>query len=211
MKTKAKVIYLDLKQKIFSGDLPEGTRLLIHQIAEQYQSSDIPVREALKELAAEDLIEMTPHRGSHVKRVSAKEMRDIVEVRKILDPLAARLAAENATPELVAALERVHSNCEQLARQKKYDDYFVANHEFHQLIIDGCGNSSLKKLLGELMQSERYGRQFFVHFPDRLESSLQQHREMIQLIEQKKGEEVAELMAQHNEESLTQFLELFSS
>ncbi|WP_170126493.1 GntR family transcriptional regulator [Leminorella richardii] len=210
-KTKAKTIYFDLKHKILSGELKADSRLVIHQLAGMYDSSDIPVREALKELAAEDLIEMSPHKGSRVKKLSVKEMQDMLEIRKTLEPLAARLAAENATPELIAQLEAVHAKCEKMAKEKNYSDYSTANREFHQLIVEASDNTYLKKLLSELLRNERRTKTIFDLFPEVVNVSLEEHREMIRLIEQKKGKEIAELMYNHKARSYDKLHAYFSN
>lgn len=209
-KTKAKTIYFDLKHKILSGELKADARLVIHQLAGMYDSSDIPVREALKELAAEDLIEMSPHKGSRVKKLSVKDMQDMLEIRKTLEPLAARLAAENSTPELVASLETVHEKCVKMAQEKNYTDYSTANREFHQLIVEASDNTYLKKLLSELLRNERRTKTIFDLFPDIVSVSLEEHREMIRLIEQKKGREIAELMLKHKARSYDKLHAYFS-
>ncbi|QBH98457.1 GntR family transcriptional regulator [Limnobaculum zhutongyuii] len=211
MKTKAKTIYFDLKHRILSGELKADTRLVIHQLAGMYDSSDIPVREALKELAAEDLIEMSPHKGSRVKRLSVKEMQDMLEIRKTLEPLAARLAAENSTPELVDELEKVYEKSVHMAQEHNYTDYSNANREFHQLIVEASDNTYLKKLLSELLSNERRTKTIFDLFPDVVDMSLQEHREMIQLIAEKKGKEMAELMLKHKSRSYDKLNNYFSN
>lgn len=196
-KTKAKLIYDDLKHQILSGEIKADTRLIIHQLALSYDSSDIPVREALKELAAEDLIEMSPHKGSHVKRLSIKEMQDMLEIRKTLEPLAARLAAENATPELIQSLEALHRQSIDMAAEKNYSDYSTINREFHRLIVEASDNTYLKKILSELLSNERRTKTIFNLFPEVVAVSLEEHAEMIRLLKEGKGQEIAELMLQH--------------
>ncbi|WP_409310226.1 GntR family transcriptional regulator [Pectobacterium sp. B1J-3] len=200
-KTKAKLIYYDLKHKILSGEIKADERLIIHQLALSYDSSDIPVREALKELAAEDLIEMSPHKGSRVKRLSIKEMQDMLEIRKTLEPLAARLAAENATPELIDALETLHQQSLEMAEAQNYSEYSTINREFHQLIVDASDNVYLVKILSELLRNERRTKTIFDLFPEVVALSLAEHQEMIQLLREKKGEEIAKLMLQHKTRS----------
>ncbi|PHI28115.1 GntR family transcriptional regulator [Budvicia aquatica] len=209
-KTKAKMIYDDLKRRILSGELKADVRLVIHQLAVSYDSSDIPVREALKELAAEDLIEMSPHKGSRVKKLSVKEMQDMLEIRKNLEPLAARLAAENSTPELIAALEGVFHRSEKLAEEKNYSEYSNVNREFHQLIVEASDNTYLKKILSELLSNERRTKTIFDLFPDIVTVSLKEHRQMIRLIEAKKGQEIAELMLMHKSRSYGKLQDYFS-
>ncbi|WP_114194691.1 GntR family transcriptional regulator [Edaphovirga cremea] len=209
-KTKAKMIYDDLKHRILSGELKADTRLVIHQLAISYDSSDIPVREALKELAAEDLIEMSPHKGSRVKKLSIKEMQDMLEIRINLEPLAARLAAENSTPELITALEAVLRKSEEMAKHKSYSEYSNANREFHQLIVEASDNLYLKKILSELLGNERRTKTIFDLFPEVVTISLKEHRQMIRLIEEKKGQEIAELMLMHKARSYEKLQNYFA-
>lgn len=209
-KTKAKMIYDDLKHRILSGELKADARLVIHQLAVSYDSSDIPVREALKELAAEDLIEMSPHKGSRVKRLSVKEMQDMLEIRQNLEPLAARLAAENATPELITALEDIHKRSEKAAKAENYSEYSNINREFHQLIVEASDNTYLKKILSELLSNERRTKTIFDLFPEMVAISLKEHRQMINLIEKKKGQEISDLMLAHKSRSYGKLQDYFS-
>ncbi|MGG5965215.1 GntR family transcriptional regulator [Salmonella enterica] len=196
-KTKAKLIYDDLKHKILSGELKAGTRLIIHDLALSYGSSDIPVREALKELAAEDLTEMNPHKGSSVRHLSLKELHDMLEIRKTLEPLAARLAAENITPELIQALEAVYQQLATVALEENFAKFSTLNREFHSLIIEACGNTYLTRILRELLSNERRTKAVFELFPEMISVSLKEHGEIIQLLKEKKGEEIAGLMLKH--------------
>lgn len=209
-KTKAKSIYDDLKHKILSGELKADTRLVIHQLAVSYDSSDIPVREALKELAAEDLIEMSPHKGSRVKKLSVKEMQDMLDIRQNLEPLAAQLAAENATPELVNALEEIFHKTEKVAAEKNYADYSNLNREFHQLIVEASNNTYLKRILSELLSNERRTKTIFDLFPEVVDVSLKEHRQMIDLIKEKKGKEIAALMLEHKARSYAKLQNYFA-
>lgn len=209
-KTKAKQIYDDLKHKILSGEIKADTRLIIHQLALSYDSSDIPVREALKELAAEDLIEMSPHKGSRVKRLSIKEMQDMLEIRKTLEPLAARLAAENATPELIAALEALHQQSAKMAQEKNYSEYSTLNREFHRQIVEASDNTYLKKILSELLSNERRTKTIFDLFPEVVAISLEEHQAIIQLLKERKGKEIAKLMLRHKTRSYDKLQRYFS-
>ncbi|WHP29822.1 GntR family transcriptional regulator [Trabulsiella odontotermitis] len=209
-KTKSKLIYDDLKHRILSGEIKADTRLIIHQLALSYDSSDIPVREALKELAAEDLVEMSPHKGSRVKRLSIKEMQDMLEIRKTLEPLAARLAAEHATPELIASLETLHQQLIKLAEEKNYSEYSTLNRQFHELIIEASDNSYLKKILSELLANERRTKTIFDLFPEVVVISIQEHQEFIQLLKERKGKELAELMWRHKTRSYDKLQSYFA-
>lgn len=208
--TKSKFIYTALKRKILSGELRPDTRLVIRQLAKLYDSSDIPVREALMELAADGLIEMNPHKGSRVKKHSTKELKDMLTIRKALEPLAAALAAENSTPELVEALQASFNQSKKFSDEKNFTAYSDKNREFHQLILDASDNIYLKKILGELLRNELRTKSVFEIFPEILAISQKEHCEMIELIREKKSQEIYELMLKHKTRSYDKLQSYFS-
>lgn len=209
VQTKAEAIYCDLKSRILSGELKADMRLKIRQLAISYESSDIPVREALKELAAEELIEMNPHRGSIVKRFSLKEMQNMLEVREVLEPLAAKLAAERATPELVAALKKIQEKCKKFDREHNYIDYSNANREFHRLIIEASDNDYIIKYMEKLLILQIYTKTIFELFPETTEFSLEDHEKIISLIKKKDGDGLQKIMLGHKKRAYNKLREHF--
>jgi len=99
---------------ILSGELPVGTQLVQAKLAAQLNASNTPVREALRDLASDQLIRFHPHRGAVVHELDMEEMREIYEIRKALEPLAIRLAAPLITrKQLIEASElRAHMDKE---------------------------------------------------------------------------------------------------
>ncbi|WP_027092297.1 GntR family transcriptional regulator [Cohnella thermotolerans] len=100
-------VYLSLKRKILKGDLPPGHRLLVLDIAKTFDVSQAPVREALERLKQEGLIVGKMNKGSAVSEITLKEIRDIYELRQLIEGHALRAAMSKMTPEDIGYLERI--------------------------------------------------------------------------------------------------------
>ncbi|WP_274653520.1 GntR family transcriptional regulator [Paenibacillus humicola] len=100
-------VYLSLKRKILKGDLPPGYRLIVLEIAKAFDVSQAPVREALERLKQEGLIVGRMNKGSAVSEITFKEIRDIYELRQLLEGHALRETMKVLTPEDIASLERI--------------------------------------------------------------------------------------------------------
>ena len=133
-----------LLQRIVSGELQPGDRLVETRIAQELGTSQAPVREALRDLELLRLVESEPFRGSRVRVIDEEEMIDAFPVRAVLEELAARLAAEKLDGD-VTALEVELEEMRQAVRRG--DTSALAQHDiaFHQLIVEAAGNSVLEQ------------------------------------------------------------------
>ena len=134
-----------LLERIVSGALKPGDRLIELKIAEEMQTSQAPVREALRELEAIGLIETQRNRGARVRIIDEGELGEIYSVRAELEALAGELVARRATDiagELTAILDRMKKAAE-LGDQK---GFAILNFEFHSTIVAASGNRTLKEL-----------------------------------------------------------------
>lgn len=207
--TKTELIYEDLKRKILSGELPPDSRLVIRKLSTEYGSSDIPVREALKELTAEGLLETKPHVGSRVIGISVANVKDMLQMREYLEPLAARLAAKNSTPEIIEALKLAYEHSKASAAKKDAAAYSAANRSFHAIILQACGNIYLQKMLEELLEIDKRTRMIFQINSQIIPKSMLEHREMIRLMEAKDGEGMAKLTKLHKCRAMKKIKEYF--
>src|SRR6476619_4906372 len=101
--SKSDVAYHELRRMILSGELPAGSRLAQYVLAEKLQMSITPLREAIRRLSSEDLIELDNHKDARVATISAPEARQLFEVRLALDPAAVELAAQRRTDDDIAS------------------------------------------------------------------------------------------------------------
>ena len=195
--TKSEAIYNEVKKEILNGILKPGTRLLIQHIANQYGVSDIPVREALRELTAEGFVETTPHIGSRVASMSLKGIEEMFFMREFLEPLAAELAVENIDEQTIEVLERYYFKMEKTLKAGDVTEYRDINRAFHKLLIEISGNGLLTKTIFELMESEKRMQMIFQLFPEILEISNKEHRMMLQFIKERNGKALAKTVYHH--------------
>ena len=130
--------------KILNGEFEPGERLIEMKIAHQMQTSQAPVREAIRELEATGLLETLPNRGSRVRKVSNQELFDIYDVRAQLEGYAAEIVCEkkiSISNELTEAAERMI----EAANRDELMLFSSINHEFHSIIIKNAGNEILLK------------------------------------------------------------------
>jgi DNA-binding GntR family transcriptional regulator len=132
-----------LMEAIRSGTLKPGERLVETSLASRLQVSRGPLREALKALEANHLVESRRGRGTYVRAVKPDEVAQMVAVRAMLEGLAARLVALNATPAMVEQLERLHRRIEIAARAGETAEWRDLDWSFHELVCTYSRNAFL--------------------------------------------------------------------
>ena len=133
-----------LRSRILDGTLSPGTRLRVNDLAAQLNISAMPVREAIRELEASGLVTSVPHRGAWVSRLDAGEIANLLELRLILEPEAARRAAPNIDYKRADMLHRHLKRLEQTARHRDRSAELLNSDEALQLaIFEACNNPDL--------------------------------------------------------------------
>jgi DNA-binding GntR family transcriptional regulator len=157
MKTKSlseEAVFLRLRQAIGSRQLSPGTRLREAQICDILGASRGKVRKALARLAHEGLVDLTPNRGASVARPTARDAADLFAARKCIEMTIARMAATRMTPYGLAGLE-AHLDLEAQARESGNTDAIILlSGEFHMLLADMAGNTTLKRYLEDIVFRE---------------------------------------------------------
>jgi len=148
--TSKNKIYVEMRRAIIMGHRKPSERLDIEEIAYNYNTSVTPVRDALQMLCQEGLVVIKPRSGYFVAQITLKELRDMLELRKILETAAVERAAERVTPEQIGQLRRVHAGYTG-DDDESYDRYTDENRHFHYLLADASGNHELAEMLGHLM------------------------------------------------------------
>ncbi|MEM7341224.1 MAG: GntR family transcriptional regulator [Actinomycetota bacterium] len=147
LSTSIKRILLD---RIVSGQLVPGERIVESRVAKELQISQSPVREALRDLAAIGLVDIESRRGARVRKPTAKELRDVSEVRAEIDALASRLAAERLTDETMDQLREAHREMTSCHAAGDYVGMTEADAEFHRIIAHASGNRAVERVFGQL-------------------------------------------------------------
>jgi len=195
-------VYRILKVRIIKEDLEPGEKLLENKIAEQLGVSRTPVREALKQLAVEGFVKTNPNLGVVVVEFSLEDIREVLQIRKVLEGLATSIAAKKINKAEIKKLEKI---IEQMSISINNNDllaYSDLNGEFHNLILKVCGNKRLIKICVNLSSSEhRFKIRSLRGNPGRLKHSLKEHQEIVKAL--KKGDSIqAESLSQLHLDSI---------
>ena len=128
-----------LREQVYRGELKPGTRLLEVELCNQLEVSRAPIREALLTLQSDGLVTMRPHRGATVATFSDDDIREIYQLRQLLDPVAARAAAVRRDPATIASLrEQLDVIAQALARDDGLQ-VAIAHADFHRALGRGSG------------------------------------------------------------------------
>ncbi|WMI56486.1 GntR family transcriptional regulator [Streptomyces rochei] len=203
--SKSDYAYAELRGQILSGALPAGTRLAQYDLAESLNMSITPLREAIRRLSSEGLVTVETHRDVRVSTMSSDEARQLFEVRLSLDPTAAELAARRRTDEDIAVMRSAVARLLPVTRQWG-EEALTAHRAFHQALYRASHNDVLIRLLDDLWdKSDRY-RRLGLELPPGDEPrtrDLQEHHQLVDLVEDGRAAEAAQLMRDHITHSLT--------
>ncbi|MDT5120390.1 MAG: hypothetical protein QOE30_6129 [Mycobacterium sp.] len=188
-------LYHELLEQMLGGDLAPGSILIESSIAKRFGVSRTPVREALRMLEQDGLLERV-NRGMRVRQTSAEEVLEIYSVRAILEGEAARGAALHATDYDIATMERLLATMAD-ADVTKPNELAAINRSFHTAIWNGAKNHTLLDLLERLaVHLRRYPATTYTQ-PGRWEEAQEEHRVLFEAIRDRKADEAAKLGEQH--------------
>lgn len=136
-----------IRDAIFSGELVAGDRLVQSALAERLGVSTTPVREALRELATEGLVRVDAHHGAEVRGINAVELREIYEMRVLLEPEVIRRAVPRMSP---AAIDKATQLQHQIAGDVTIAERAVLNRRFHRVFLDACDSRLLAQTVAQL-------------------------------------------------------------
>jgi DNA-binding GntR family transcriptional regulator len=202
--TKAEVAYELVRDQLLRGDLVPGSVIQQAALARDLGISTTPLREALRRLMTEGLVELDAHRDARVTRLTAEEARDLVEIRRSLDPLAAGLAAERRTRQ---DLDRIRESADKLLplRTDPASAELATHRQFHVAIYTASHNQLLVQTLDGLWdKADRYRRLALEdgRTEEDLDRTHAEHRAMVDAIAAGDSATAAAVMLAHVDASL---------
>jgi DNA-binding GntR family transcriptional regulator len=168
-----------LRRAITQGLFSPGQHLSDRTLQSTFNVSRTVVREAVRQLEAEGLIETVPHRGSFVRSVSLEEVRQIYDVRCVLEALASKGFARNATKDQVDALDAVLDELRALMDAAQGDAVVDLKHKFYAILLDGCGNAYVEQMLGQILNRNMQLRRTSLSVPGRLPQTVAELDQLI--------------------------------
>lgn len=181
--TKAQLVYSDLKEKVLSGVYPPNKIMNLNEIAENYNTSLIPIREAMARLSAEGYILHIPYIGMMVLEAPKDYLYKIYDLRIVLEGAATFKAINNLDTKDIETLENFLLEMEEKLKGNDYSGYQDINERFHFLIYSGSKNELLIDQIRILWK--RYPRDTLTLIPSRLTTSFEEHKQILQAVKAK--------------------------
>ncbi len=199
-------VYRVLKESIIKGFLEPGTKLLENKIAEEMHVSRTPVREAMQKLVAEGFVKTTPNQTMVVTEVSPEDVKEVLQIRGVLEGLAARIAAKKINRQEIVELENIISQMSLHVTKKSLSSYCELDDEFHDLILNICGNKWIIQIRDNLGSFIYRFRIKSLSVPGRLRHSLEEHRKIMESLKKHNSEDADRLSQIHMENTVINVL-----
>ncbi|WP_334581698.1 GntR family transcriptional regulator [Streptomyces sp. B21-108] len=192
-------VIAEMRRRIIKGDVEPGASLSEAALADEFGVSRTPVREALKQLQTEGLVQIRPRVGTFVTIPSRREITELFEMKELMEGAAARLLAQRGRVPETDALQRNLREADAAVEQDDRERYAALVQEFHDLLIAGSDNSKLQAHYQVLMNQLAYARLVTTSLsqPGRVSQSDREHHLVLELIMEKDGDSAERVMREH--------------
>lgn len=206
--TKLERAYSTIRERIFNGTYVPGYRLVIDALARELGISPVPVREAMRRLEAEGWVEYHPNSSAQVAAVDASKYEEELSVLALLEGYATALAAPHLTLKDVGHLREINLRMLGALQVADIRAFTHLNREFHFFIYDCCQNSYLIELLRQVWDRlEVRGHTDFSYIPQRSRISIEEHNQLLDLIERRApAREIEQMVREHKLHTLQAYL-----
>lgn len=190
-------IFTILRQRILDGKYKTGDSLIETRLAEELGVSRTPIREAIRQLELEGLVESIPNKGVIVKGITEQDIEDIYTIRRVLEGLAARWAVEKITD---SELEKLKDNFELMEFYTSKDDLDQVaklNTSFHEIIFNATKSNVLKHILTDFQYYVQWARYKSLKSPGRSQKALEEHRKILDAFIRRDVDDAERLVTEH--------------
>jgi DNA-binding GntR family transcriptional regulator len=178
--TKVEAAVGRLRRAILSGEIAPGEWLRQDELAQRMGISSTPIREALRRLEADGLVEHVPHLGVKVVAYSLNSAREYYDLRMMLEPYALRLAAQRIQPGDLDELEDLVTEAQRLLAQQAMAELTEANWRFHECLLRHCGSRLVQDVLARVRRSFQLDTLLMI--PERAAASVSEHEIIVQAL-----------------------------
>jgi DNA-binding GntR family transcriptional regulator len=188
-----------LRNYIVEGHLSDGARIPERQLCDLFGISRTPLREALKVLASEGLVDLLPHRGARVRELDARELAELFDVMGGLEALAGRLACERLTAAEFAEIEDLHHQMYAFYLKRDMPEYFRCNQLIHEKVVGAARNAALSAAYASLagrIRRIRYAANL-AQKRDRWGEAIREHEAILDALRRRDGVELMDTMFRH--------------
>ncbi|QHQ62541.1 FCD domain-containing protein [Anaerocolumna sedimenticola] len=190
-------VFNKIREDILSGKYSQNEELKETSIGSELGVSRTPVREALRQLELEGLVNIIPNKGAYVNGISEKDIHDIYIIRSYLEGLCARWACEHITQEQIDELEEVVYLSEFHAKKEHHEQIVELDNKFHQLIYDASDSKILNHVLSDFHHYVQRIRKITLSSDNRAANSNKEHTAILDAIRQRDGEKAEFLAHEH--------------
>jgi len=191
------VVFNTLRDNILRGELEPGERLMEIHLADKLGVSRTPIREAIRKLELEGLAVMTPRKGAIVASITEEDLRDVLEVRTVLEGLAVELACEKITEEEIIVLKNAMDGFRKEIGSKDPTKIAVKDVAFHDIIYKATGNNRLIQILYNLREQMYRYRLEYIKDKNKRTRLVNEHMEIVSAIENRDKEAAKRAITQH--------------
>lgn len=186
-----------LRDLIIEGDLAPGQRVSERELCERFAVSRTPLREALKVLAADGLIQLLPHRGATVARLTVADIEEMFPVMGALEALAGELAADRISEEGIAEVQALHYQMVLHYKRRELAPYFRLNQQIHEKILAAAGNDTLSGIYRGLAGRIRRARYLANMSSARWAQAVAEHEAILKALVARDGPALGKILKDH--------------
>lgn len=186
-----------VRELIEHGELAPGERISEKHLCEKFGVSRTPLREALKVLASEGLIELLPNRGARVMQLTLKKVKDTYDLMGALEGLSGELACYNASDGEIEAICALHEKMLEHHRNQELQSYFHINQQIHERLLNASQNEILLEMYNNLSQRVkrvRYSKKMTDSYWAR---AVDDHDKMIEALKKRNGPQLGQILRDH--------------
>lgn len=201
-KTLGEIIYEDLKDKVVRGELLANQRLQEDNLAKDYETSRTPIRDALRKMEHENIIEKLPYGGYQIREVNVEEIEEIFGIRSVLESYAASLATKRISDVEIQRIENILTMSQKAIDTDDYDTFVDLDSEFHRLLYKACRSEHLLRILQHLWDYFIRYRKVSFYSKLTMENSIKDHRLIIEKMKAGNQRAVESLVKKHVNKAL---------
>lgn len=179
------------------GDLVPGERISEKDLCEKFGVSRTPLREALKVLASEGLVELLPNRGARVMQLTLKMVKDTYDLMGALEGLSGELACEHISDAGIEEISALHERMLGHFRKKELQEYFSVNQQIHESLLAASNNEVLREMYNNLshrVKRVRYSKKMTDSY---WQEAVEDHENMIKALRQRDGRLLGQILRDH--------------
>ena len=192
-------LLIKVRDHIVEGHVADGVRVPERELCALFGVSRTPLREALKVLAAEGLVELLPNRGARIRPLSEHDVSELFDVVGGLEALAGRLACERITDGEIVEIERLHHEMYAFYLRRDMPAYFELNQDIHRRIVEASRNATLRTVYASLaarVRRVRYGANF-ARNRQRWGEAMREHEAILDALQRRAGDELSDILFRH--------------